>query len=166
MSSAEAVFVYGLLTFPDIVKAITGKTYPMQPASLADYKSYGVSQQPGETPVPALAPCANHLQQGYLLLDVGPAELDKLDFFEELNSGLYLRQKVRVCCAGQWLDAWCYIVGPALEPYLSGDWDVRQVSEEHKKQLITQLIPSMLTTYHKLDAQSGAKTKVSPLSED
>jgi gamma-glutamylcyclotransferase (GGCT)/AIG2-like uncharacterized protein YtfP len=166
MSSGDAVFVYGLLTLPEVVYAITGKHYAMQQASLADHKSYGVSQQPGETPIPALTHSPGYVQHGQLLLDVYPAELEKLDFFEELDSGLYLRQKVRVQSSGQWLDAWCYTAGPALVPYLAGEWSVQQVSEEHKKHLITQLIPSMLTTYHNLHASSGTTTKATPLSED
>ena len=166
MSSGDAVFVYGLLTFPEVVYAITGQRYRMQPASLVDYKSYGLSQQPGETPAPALTRSPGHLQHGQLLLDVLPPELDKLDFFEEVDSGLYVRQKVRVQSSGQWLDAWCYAAGPALLPYLEGEWSLQQVSEEHKKHLITQLIPSMLTTYHNLHASSGTTTKATPLSED
>lgn len=166
MTSGDKVFVYGLLTLPEVVYAITGKHYAMQQASLADHKSYGLSQQPGDTPVPALKYSAGCVQQGQLLLDVLPADLEKLDFFEELDSGLYLREKVRVQSKGVWLDAWCYIAGPALVPYLAGEWSVQQVSEEHKKHLITQLIPSMLTTYHNLHASSGTTTKATPLSED
>ncbi len=56
MSSGDAVFVYGLLTFPEVVYAITGQRYRMQPASLVDYKSYGLSQQPGDTPSTSLNP--------------------------------------------------------------------------------------------------------------
>jgi gamma-glutamylcyclotransferase (GGCT)/AIG2-like uncharacterized protein YtfP len=166
MSSGDAVFVYGLLTFPEVVYAITGQRYNMQPASLVDYKSYGLSQQPGETPAPALTRSPGHLQHGQLLLDVLPPELDKLDFFEEVDSGLYVRQKVRVQSSGQWLDAWCYKAGPLLQPYLSGDWSLQQVSEAQKQQLITQLIPSILSTYHNLNAHSGNKTEARPLSED
>ncbi len=162
----DAVFVYGLLTLPEVVYAITAKHYDMQPACLVDHKSYGLSQQPGDTPVPALIACAGQQQQGQVLLGVLPAELEKLDFFEELDSGLYLRQKVRVQSLGLWLDAWCYTAGPALVPYLSGDWSLDQVSEAHKQHLITQLIPSMLTTYHNLHADIGTKTKATPLSED
>lgn len=158
-SDSEAVFVYGLLTLPQVVYAITGKHYVMRPACLADYKSYGLSQQPDNTPVPALTFSPGHMQHGQVLLDVAAAELDKLDFFEELDSGLYVRQKVRIQSSGQWLDAWCYIAGPALVPYLAGEWSVQQVTEEHKQHLITQLIPSMLTTYHNLHASSGTKTK-------
>jgi hypothetical protein len=158
-SAGETVFVYGLLMLPEVVLAITGKKYQMQPASLADYKRYGLSQQPADTPVPALSSCPGYMQQGEVLLDVSPDDLAKLDFFEELDSGLYLRQKVRVQSLGQWLDAWCYTVGPSLAPYLAGEWSIEQVSEEHKTHLITQLIPSMLTTYHNLHADTGTKTK-------
>ncbi|MBU1619744.1 MAG: gamma-glutamylcyclotransferase [Gammaproteobacteria bacterium] len=162
----DAVFVYGLLMLPEVVFAITGKDYVMQDASLLDYKRYGLSQQPGDTPVPALAQCPGYLQHGQVLLGVLPEELAKLDFFEELDSGLYLREKVRVQSLGLWLDAWCYTAGPALQPYLTGDWSLQQVSQSHTEHLITQLIPSMLTTYHHLQADTGAKTKVTPLSED
>lgn len=162
----DVVFVYGLLMLPEVVYAITGKSYAMQQATLTDYKRYGLSQQPGDTPVPALTQCSGHLQHGQVLLGVLPEDIAKLDFFEELDSGLYLRQKVRVNSAGDWLDAWCYTAGPTLVPYLAGDWSLQQVSEEHKEHLITQLIPSMLTTYHNLHAGTGTNTKAAPLSED
>lgn len=162
----DAVFVYGLLMLPEVVFAITGKNYVMQPASLVDYKRYGLSQQPGETPVPALAHSVGHLQHGQLLLEVLAEDLALLDFFEELDSGLYLRQKVRVQSLGLWLDAWCYTAGPALQPYLSGEWSLQQVSQSHKEYLITELIPSMLATYHSLRSHTSAITKGTPLSED
>lgn len=166
MSSGDAVFVYGLLTLPEVVYALTHRHYATQSATLPDYKSYGVSQPFGETPAPALTSCPGHLQHGKLLRDVLPDELAILDFFEELDSGLYSRDKVRVQSEGQWLDAWCYKAGPLLQPYLSGDWSLQQVSEAQKQQLITQLIPSILSTYHNLNAHSGNKTEARPLSED
>lgn len=153
-SDGDAVFVYGLLMLPEVVFAITGKHYSTQQACLEDHKRYGLSKQPGDTPVPALTQCSGHLQHGQVLLGVLPDELAKLDFFEELDSGLYLREKVRVLSSGLWLDAWCYMVGPALAPYLTGDWSLQQVSEAHKEHLIRQLIPSMLTTYQSLRASS------------
>ncbi|WP_127025122.1 gamma-glutamylcyclotransferase family protein [Rheinheimera mangrovi] len=162
----DAVFVYGLLMLPEVVYAITGKHYVMQQASLSDHKRYGLQQNSADTPIPALAHCPGHLQHGQVLLGVLPDELALLDFFEELDSGLYLRQQVRVQSEGVWLDAWCYVVGPVLEPYLAGEWSLQQVSAGHKEHLITQLIPSMLTTYHNLHADTGTKTKATPLSED
>ena len=152
-SDSCAVFVYGLLMCPEIVHAITGKRYSMHSAALADHKRFGVSQQPGDIALPALTDYPGHLQQGQLLMGVSAAELELLDFFEELDSGLYLRQQVRVQTGAQWLDAWCYKVGPALRPYLSGDWSPELVSSEQKQHLLTTLIPSMLDSYHNLRAR-------------
>jgi len=154
-SDSCAVFVYGLLMCPEIVHAITGKRYSMQSAVLADHKRFGVSQQPGDIALPALTDYPGYLQQGQLLTGVLAAELELLDFFEELDSGLYLRQQVRVQTGDQWLDAWCYKVGPALAPYLVGDWSPEQVSSAQKQHLLTTLIPSMLDSYHNLRARPG-----------
>ncbi len=147
MADTAHIFVYGLLTFPEIVTAITDQQFQMIPAELQDHRRYGLSQNPGATPVPVLVAEIGARQAGQLLLDVDPASIAKLDYFEELDSGLYLKKQVRVQTAQGWLSAFCYVAGPALAPYASGEWQPEHVSADHRLYLTEQLIPQMLATY-------------------
>jgi len=138
------IFVYGLLTFPEIVSAITGKNFQMLPAVLPGYRRFGLSKSPLETPVPVLLEEASYRQSGQLLLDVDAASVAKLDFFEDLDCGHYVKTPVRVDANGQWFEAFCYCAGPVLQPYASGDWQPDLVSAAAKADLIHRLIPQML----------------------
>lgn len=144
MQTTEHIFVYGLLMFPEIVEAITGQRYQMLDAVLADHQRRGLSQSPLDAPVPVLTEAPGRAQQGKLLLDVGPDAIKALDFFEEIDSGHYVKKAVRVQAAGQWYSAFCYAIGPALTPYISGDWQPELVSEAQKARFIQQVIPQML----------------------
>lgn len=147
MADRAHIFVYGLLMFPDIVSAITGRQFRMMPAQLADYRRYGLSKNPGQTPVPVLLPAAGASQSGQLLLDVDAESIARLDYFEELDSGLYLKTQVRVQTEQGWLSACCYVAGPALAPYASGEWQPEQVSATDRQYLTEQLIPQMLAAF-------------------
>lgn len=144
MADSAHIFVYGLLLFPDIVSAITGRQFQMIPAQLPDHRRYGLSKNPGQTPVPVLLPAAG---AGQLLLDVDAESIARLDYFEELDSGLYLKQQVRVQTEQGWLSACCYVAGPALVPYASGEWQPEQVSATDRHYLTEQLIPQMLAAF-------------------
>ncbi len=147
MADTAHIFVYGLLTFPEVVTAITGQQFQMIAAELPDHRRYGLSQNPGQTPVPVLLSESGARQSGQLLLDVDATAIAKLDYFEELDSGLYVKKQVRVQTAQGWLSAFCYLAGPTLAPYANGDWQPEQVSADHRLYLTEQLIPQMLATY-------------------
>ncbi len=147
MAEPTHLFVYGLLTFPDIVSAITGKTFEAAPAVLPGYRRYGLSKSPIDTPVPILLAETGYRQSGQLLFDVDAASMAKLDFFEDLESGHYLKTPVRVEANGQWYPAVCYSAGPALAPYAAGDWQPEMVSAAAKADLIHRLISQMFVDW-------------------
>lgn len=147
MADSAHIFVYGLLMFPDIVSAITGRQFQTIPAQLPDHRRYGLSKNPGQTPVPVLLPAVGASQSGLLLLDVDAESLARLDYFEELDSGLYLKKQVRVQTEHGWLPACCYLAGPALAPYASGEWQPEQVNATDRQYLTEQLIPQMLAAF-------------------
>ena len=138
------IFVYGLLTFPEVVSAITGRSFQMEPAVLPGFRRFGLAKSPLDTPVPILLEEAGYRQTGQLLFDVDAASIAKLDFFEDLDSGHYVKTAVRVEVKGQWYPAFCYSAGPALRPYARGDWQPELVSAAAKADLIHRLIPQML----------------------
>jgi hypothetical protein len=144
MSNPVNVFVYGLLMFPEIVTAITGQQYRTLSAVLPHHQRRGLSQSPGSAPIPVLIDNPEVEQDGLLLLEVDETAMAKLDFFEELDSGLYVKKQVRVQAAGQWYYAICYAAGPALLPYVSGDWLPSRINAEQKAYFIQTVIPDML----------------------
>lgn len=146
MQPTQHIFVYGLLMFPDVVTALTGKSFVMIDATLRDYRRYGLTNSPLDAPVPVLISQTGTSQQGKLLLDVDAASVAILDAFEEIEDGHYVKQQVRVESAGQWYSAFCYAAGPALRPYASGDWQPERVSAEQKAHLVTSVIPALLQT--------------------
>lgn len=144
MSNPVNVFVYGLLMFPEIVTAITGQQYRTLSAVLPHHQRRGLSQSPGSAPIPVLIDNPEVEQDGLLLLEVDETAMAKLDFFEELDSGLYVKKQVRVKAAGQWYFAICYAAGPALLPYVSGEWTPERINAEQKAYFIQTVIPDML----------------------
>ena len=146
MQPAHHIFVYGLLMFPDIVTALTGRQYQMVDAVLHEHRRYGLSKGPLDAPIPVLVAEPGAHQAGQLLLNVDAAALEILDFFEEVDSGHYVRQQVRVEAAGQWYSAFCYAAGPALRPYIHGDWQPSWVTAAQRTHLVTSVIPAMLQT--------------------
>ena len=152
MSNPVNVFVYGLLMFPEIVTAITGQQYLALSAVLPHHQRRGLSQSPGTAPLPVLVDNQDFDQDGSLLLEVDATAMAKLDFFEELDSGLYVKKEVRVLADGQWYCAICYAAGPALLPYVSGDWTPTLISAEQKAYFIQTVIPDMLRA---MQAQSS-----------
>lgn len=146
MSKSHHLFAYGLLTFPDILQAITGKQYQTQPALLREHRRYGLNQSPLSAAVPILLEETNAITEGVLLLDLSDDDLVKLDQFEEIDSGHYQRKSVRVESNGQWYNAEVYLAGPILRPYAAGEWLPLQVSAEQRQHLVTTVIPEMLKT--------------------
>ena len=146
MQPDQHIFVYGLLLFPEVVTALTGKSFVMVDATLRDYRRYGLTNSPLDAPVPVLISEAGRSQQGKLLLNVDAGSVAILDAFEEIDDGHYVKQQVRVESAGQWYSAFCYAAGPALRPYASGDWQPERVSAAQKAHLVTSVIPALLQT--------------------
>ena len=84
------------------------------------------------------------ITEGMLLCDVTAEDLAKLDVFEEIDSGHYLRKTVRVESDGQWYSAEVYLAGPVLRPYAHGEWLPVQVTDAQRQHFITTVIPEML----------------------
>lgn len=59
------------------------------------------------------------------VLEVSDSELEQLDKYENIRSGLYTREKVSIkdIESGGFIAAWAYIAGPVLFNVIeSGDW--------------------------------------------
>jgi len=115
---AERVFVYGTLTFPEVLCAVTGRDIPSRPARLAGFARFrlrGLSY-PGVVAAPGAS------TDGRALEDVSAAELARLDRFE---GDAYVRRRVTVETApGEEALAWTWILAPAAERWIEErPWD-------------------------------------------
>jgi len=120
------VFTYGTLVFPEVMDAVTGRTFVQVGATLAGFTRVCVRG----AVYPAAREQGGGSIAGLLYLDVGAAALTRLDRFE---GELYERRSVRVMRDdGASSAAQVYVVPPArygrLEPRA---WDVEQFRREH-----------------------------------
>ncbi|MDR7416513.1 MAG: gamma-glutamylcyclotransferase family protein [Armatimonadota bacterium] len=84
------LFVYGTLRDPELVRQLTGRTFPTEPASLPGWRLLPPGRSRSGYPeiVPDLGGCVS----GLVLHDVDPVSLRRLDAYEEG----YVRRRVRV----------------------------------------------------------------------
>jgi gamma-glutamylcyclotransferase (GGCT)/AIG2-like uncharacterized protein YtfP len=97
------LFVYGTLTDPERVTALTGKQFERADATLSGFER--VNSPLG---YPFILPRAGSAVRGLLLLNVDPASLVQFDAYEA-EGDLYRRQDVVVTVAGRRVAAMTYV---------------------------------------------------------
>jgi len=97
------LFVYGTLTDPERVTALTGKQFERIDATLSGFER--VNSPLG---YPFILPRPGAIVQGVLLLNVDPASLVQLDAYEA-EGDLYRRQPVVVEVADRRVNAMTYV---------------------------------------------------------
>ena len=149
----QEVFCYGSLRAPEVVSALLGAPLPTRPAwhpaarvcavRGEDFPALALACAPACAPACALtcAPLRAPLYAPGELLRLAPVgtrayeeQIKRLDSYEELDAGEYLRVVALVwamereaSAAGGWrclspVWAWCYVPGPALRGRLGGPW--------------------------------------------
>jgi gamma-glutamylcyclotransferase (GGCT)/AIG2-like uncharacterized protein YtfP len=105
MPSQEPIhlFVYGTLTDPERVAALTGKRFERVDATLCGFER--VNSPLG---YPFILPKTGALVRGSLLFSVDPVSLIQLDAYEA-EGDLYRRQVVEVEVAGRRMSAMTYV---------------------------------------------------------
>jgi gamma-glutamylcyclotransferase (GGCT)/AIG2-like uncharacterized protein YtfP len=97
------LFVYGTLTDPERVTALTGKQFDRVEAALS-----GFEQVNSPLGYPFILPRPGGIVRGVLLLNIDPVSLTQLDAYEA-EGDLYRRQVVEVEVADRRLSAMTYI---------------------------------------------------------
>ncbi len=105
MPSQEPIhlFVYGTLTDPERVTALTGKQFTWIDAALS-----GFARVDSPLGYPFILPRPGTVVRGVLLLNIDPVSLVQLDAYEA-EGDLYRRQVVEVEVAGTRLPAMTYV---------------------------------------------------------
>lgn len=97
------LFVYGTLKDNDLVRALTGRSFPRVAAELSGWRL--VPPTASASGYPEVEPSAGQRVRGYLLLGVDPRSLRALDAYEEG----YRRRRVRVWAGGRAVRAEVYV---------------------------------------------------------
>ncbi len=115
---ARAVFTYGTLAFPDVMRAVTGRTFDSVTGTVEGHQRVGVR----DAVYPGMIAAAGKATEGRVYLDVDDETLGVLDRFEDW---LYERRAIVVQLeAGPVLSADAWVVPARYRGELDGaPWD-------------------------------------------
>ena len=104
--AGTTLFVYGTLREPRLVRELTGRTFPIRPATLFDHERITPARG-----FPYVVPRTGATVEGLLLDDIDPRSLARLDAYEEEGT-LYLRRPVHASAAGHLVACETYVGNP------------------------------------------------------
>ena len=118
------LFCYGTLQVPEVIRAVTGRTYPGMAAILHGYAIYRVK----DAEYPGIIPSANSWIEGVVYENVSDTDLKVLDLFE---SDLYRRQLLDVKLPDEKIrQAWCYVIPDHNKRMLTAEvWSLKDFLE-------------------------------------
>lgn len=118
MPARHALFCYGTLEFPAVMRAVTGRLFPARPAVLPGYRRLGIK---GEV-FPGIVAQPGATVAGTLYRGLAAADLRRLDAYE---NAFYRRRLLRVRePLGRTCAAWTYVVPPLYRHRLDvRGWD-------------------------------------------
>ena len=119
------IFAYGTLVIPQVLEALTGRSFPATDATLHGHARFLVKDEC----YPALVPMADRSTPGRLYLHVDDKTLDLLDRFEGES---YVRRTVLVQTEiGGTLEAQTFLLSPGREDLrTSSPWDEERFRRE------------------------------------
>ena len=98
------VFTYGTLEIPEVMEAVTGRTFSSAQATAKDFARYMLKRRI----YPGMVEAEGQTTQGLLYYNVDSQSLEVLDAFED---EIYRRQRVTVQIQpGDWIEAYSYII--------------------------------------------------------
>ena len=99
----DNLFIYGTLRDDEVVRRVTGRTFPKGEGTLAGYRRVGAS--PG-FPYPYVVVQEGEVTKGTVLLGIDPENLARLDVYE---GACYERRRVAVVTGQGTCSAWVYV---------------------------------------------------------
>ena len=143
------LFAYGILMNPDLLFALTGKQWRVEPAILKDYGRYTMLKE-GWSRLAVCEPRRGEEIKGVVVYDVDDITLHLLDAFECLDIGLYRRITGRVTVPdNRELDVQIYQGGGEAIYQLGALWSPGQFLARYFDEYLYNVIPAFLEDYHK-----------------
>jgi gamma-glutamylcyclotransferase (GGCT)/AIG2-like uncharacterized protein YtfP len=112
LGDGAALFAYGTLMFPDVIKSVIGRVPGSRSGVINGYRRLEVA---GES-FPGLIKGDDERVDGLVYEDISKGEWDRLTAFED---DFYELQEVTVDCLGRAVRAFAYIVPPSQRSLLS-----------------------------------------------
>lgn len=141
------LFVYGTLQFPEVVFALTGKSFDSLDAVLKDHKVYQISPPKGQEGMcPAAIPEKGSVVYGKILFDVDNHSMEIIDFFE---SDDYEKQELEVESREKNYKALVYIWKDFLKDRLKKHWNKEEFEKNYLEDCLKKTIPEILEEYKK-----------------
>lgn len=126
MSGSVAVFAYGTLMLDEVMRAVTGRSFPGEPARLRGHRRRRIVDRS----YPGVVPHPGEDTTGMVFRDIDAAAIERLDAFE---GDLYDRLALPVRTDGdEQLSAWTYVVKERHRHRLSDEvWVLEDFLLEH-----------------------------------
>lgn len=142
------LFVYGLLVYPELREALTGRRFAAQPAVLPDHTRLTI-RHPAWPPIGAAVDSPGERVHGVLLSGVDSASLALLDCFEGLSEALYTRcERTVIDSHGLGGKADVYLCGSRARACLAGPWDAQAFHSAYYAHYRDVVIPEFVREYH------------------
>jgi gamma-glutamylcyclotransferase (GGCT)/AIG2-like uncharacterized protein YtfP len=119
------LFTYGSLVFPEVMTAVTGRTFEHRDAVLRDHRRRMLRGRV----YPGIRFAAGEVTEGRVYLDLDTSALASLDDFEGEE---YERRTVVVGVGSERLSAEAYVLGGAHHDLMTAAlWDARRFAGSH-----------------------------------
>ena len=126
-------FAYGTLMIPNVMHAVTGRSFTAKEARLRDYARFRIK----DAVYPGIVQAPRAVTFGMVYFDLDCLALKRLDGFE---GSLYRRIKVCVeTKSGEFIDAETYVVKPACNHRMtSTPWDLEEFERKYLDEFFTR----------------------------
>jgi gamma-glutamylcyclotransferase (GGCT)/AIG2-like uncharacterized protein YtfP len=121
--SRNALFVYGTLLFPEIMRRVIGRVLPSEPATLRGYARRGLRGYL----YPGVLPALGEEVVGKLCLGIDGATLKRLDVYEGEQ---FERRRVHVVTARGRRGAFVYALAPAHREAATEAWSAERFAQD------------------------------------
>ncbi len=138
------LFVYGTLLFPELVSALTQKSYKSTSALLKNYRVTEIFDGENPRSYPALIPMLGAEAKGKLLFDVDEKAIGILDFYE---GDEYEKININLSVDGANYQAITYAWIGTGDEELKGDWNPNEFESNHLSYYLKEVIPEVLEEY-------------------
>jgi len=138
------VFAYGLLMYEDVLFALTGRLFSLEPVKVHHHQRMNFVKQ-GWPKLAVVLPQHGATVNGVLIRNVDADTLRLLDLFEGVEDDLYCRSRVRVASdSGEEVNAEIYLGTEATGSMASGVWDEAEFLRNHHRHYMEVVIPEFL----------------------
>jgi gamma-glutamylcyclotransferase (GGCT)/AIG2-like uncharacterized protein YtfP len=111
------VFAYGTLMFPEVAVPVAEIYGDGEPVTIPGFRRYEAFTRSWGN-FPAIVQEATSTVDGLLFRDLSGKQLERLDWFEDVHDGLYVREQIQLEFGNERLEVFLYVCGPGLEERL------------------------------------------------